>query len=83
MELSDAIGFAGVFILLVAFLLNLLKVLDYSSRIYIIMNLVGAGLACAASVMISYLPFILLEGTWSVVSAAMLMRSFITANKKA
>ncbi|MES2620118.1 MAG: hypothetical protein V4615_04630 [Bacteroidota bacterium] len=73
MILSDLIGFAGVAILLVAFLLNLLKVLDYNNRLYISLNIVGAGLACAASVMINYMPFIILEGTWTLVSVVALM----------
>ena len=76
MILSDLIGFAGVAILLIAFLLNLLKVLDYNNRLYISLNIVGAGLACTASVMIDYLPFILLEGTWTVVSVVALVRTF-------
>ncbi len=76
MNLSDAIGFAGVAILLIAFLLNLLKVLDYNNRLYISLNIIGAALACAASVMINYLPFIILEGTWTVVSIIALLNSF-------
>ena len=76
MNLSDAIGFAGVTILLIAFLLNLLQVLDYNNRIYISLNIIGAGLACLASVMINYKPFIILEGTWTVVSMVALLNSF-------
>lgn len=76
MILSDLIGFAGVAILLVAFLLNLLKVLEYNNRLYISLNIVGAGLACAASVMISYMPFIILEGTWTLVSVVALLNGF-------
>jgi hypothetical protein len=33
------------------------------------MNFVGAGLACLASVLMKYLPFIILEGSWTIVSA--------------
>ena len=73
MILSDLIGFAGVAILLLAFLLNLLKVLEYNNRLYISLNIVGAGLACAASVMINYMPFIILEGTWTLVSVVALL----------
>jgi hypothetical protein len=32
------------------------------------MNILGAGLACYASVLLKYLPFILLEGCWTLVS---------------
>jgi hypothetical protein len=33
------------------------------------MNVIGAGTACVASVMLRYLPFIILEGCWTLVSA--------------
>lgn len=68
MSQSDITGFTGVAILLLAYLLNLIKINDYKKRIYLTMNFVGAGLACLASVMIDYKPFIILEGTWSLVS---------------
>lgn len=66
--LSDWIGFIGVAILLIAFLLNLLNKIDKNSLAYILMNVIGAGLACVASWMIHYLPFVILEGTWTLVS---------------
>ncbi|MBL7778253.1 MAG: hypothetical protein JNK66_08190 [Chitinophagales bacterium] len=76
MKFSDALGFAGVALLLLAFLLNLFKVVSHSSRVYISLNLAGASMACAASVLIHYMPFVILEGTWAVVSFAALIRSF-------
>lgn len=66
--LSDWIGFIGVAILLVAFLLNILNRIERNSVSYILMNVIGAGLACIASWMINYLPFVILEGTWTLVS---------------
>jgi hypothetical protein len=66
--ISDWIGFTGVAILLMAFLLNLLKKISSGSLSYILLNIIGAGLACLASWMIDYLPFVILEGTWTVVS---------------
>ena len=68
MNLSDWIGFTGVTILLITFLLNLLKKISTTSLLYILMNVIGAGLACLASVMINYIPFIILEGAWTLVS---------------
>lgn len=75
MNLSDWIGFTGVTILLIAFLLNLLKKVTANSLFYIAMNIVGAGLACLASVMINYIPFIILEGAWTLVSVVSLVRA--------
>jgi len=71
--MNDIIGFTGVFILLVAFLLNLLKRISQNSLVYIILNIIGAGMACLASVLINYIPFIILEGTWTLVSVGALI----------
>ncbi len=68
MTFTDWIGTAGVSILLLAFLLNLFKIISQASLTYILLNLVGAAIACYASVLLSYWPFIILEGIWMVVS---------------
>lgn len=68
LEISDWIGFSGVAMLLIAFLLNLWGSLERNSLSYILLNLIGAGLACLASSMIGYMPFVILEGTWTMVS---------------
>lgn len=68
------VGSIGVALLLVAFFLNLLGRLHRSSRIYHSMNAVGAGLSCYASFLIGFLPFVVLEGTWSVVACVALLR---------
>lgn len=74
--IDDVIGFIGVFILLIAFLLNLAGKLSQHSLGYILLNIVGAGLACLASVLINYIPFIILEGTWTIVSLFALANYF-------
>lgn len=68
MNLSDWIGFIGVSILLFAFFLNLSNKLQKDSLSYITMNIIGAGIACFASIMINYIPFVVLEGCWTIVS---------------
>ena len=73
LNLNDWIGFTGVAILLLAFLLNLLKKIPSNSLPYILMNIIGAGLACLASWLINYIPFIILEATWTVVSVLALI----------
>jgi hypothetical protein len=73
---SDWIGSVGVAILLLAFLLNLLNKISKDGLAYIYMNIVGSGLACTASWMIHYLPFVVLEGVWMLVSILALARSF-------
>jgi hypothetical protein len=65
---TDLIGFIGVFILLAAYALNLRNVISKDSLVYILLNLLGAGIACFASILLNYLPFIILEGCWVIVS---------------
>lgn len=65
---NDWIGFIGVALLLVAFLLNLAGKIEKEGLVYIGLNVVGAALACLASWLISYFPFVLLEGCWTLVS---------------
>jgi len=68
MSFVDIIGFIGVAMILLAYFLNLKNILDTDSVIYILLNLVGAMLACLASILMKYLPFVLLEATWMMVS---------------
>ncbi len=69
MTLIDWIGFIGVTILLVAYFLNLLDIVKKDGLTYLFLNLIGAGVACLASVLLKYLPFIILESSWTFVSA--------------
>ena len=71
---ADITGSVGVFILLLAFVLNLLNKISRDSISYIVMNIIGAGLACYASYLIDYIPFIVLEGVWTLVSLIALVR---------
>jgi hypothetical protein len=80
METSDWIGFAGVSILLFAFFLNLTNKIKKEELPYILLNIVGAGIACWASAMIHYLPFVVLEGCWTLVSLYGLIGYFKTKN---
>lgn len=81
MTQTDWIGFIGVTILLIAFFLNLRNLLDKESITYLLLNFIGAGLACFASVLLNYLPFIILEGSWTLVSAIGIY-NYITKNSK-
>lgn len=74
LSVNDYIGFAGVLILLIAFLLNLAGKLSKDGLVYALLNVIGAGLACLASVLIHYLPFVILEGTWTLVSLFALVK---------
>lgn len=72
----DLIGFIGVSLILIAYFLNLNNKLDAADIRYILLNLVGAILACLASILMEYYPFVLLEGTWTIVSVVALVQYF-------
>jgi len=42
----------------------------------LLLNLVGASVAYFASILLKYLPFIILEGSWTIVSAIGLLTYF-------
>lgn len=75
-DLSLITGSSGVFLLLLAFFLNLFNYTRASSTPYLILNFTGAALACYASWLIQYLPFVILEGTWASVALIALARKF-------
>ena len=70
----DLIGFVGVSMILIAYFLNLNNKLEANDIRYILLNLIGATLACLASILMEYYPFVLLEGTWTIVSLVALIK---------
>ena len=64
----------GVALLLVAFLCNLFRLMPADGNAYLALNLIGAGLACYSAYLVSFMPFIVLEGTWAVVAGVSLAR---------
>jgi hypothetical protein len=75
MSQGELVGTLGVSLLLLAFALNLAKKLDVSSVPYLLLNITGAALAGISSYMISFWPFVILEGVWTVSSLVMLIKS--------
>jgi len=72
--MADLIGYFGVGLILLAYFLNLFNKLDNDSQLYMWINLIGAGLAFVSSVLIKSIPFMILEGTWALVSVVALVR---------
>jgi hypothetical protein len=72
--MADILGYFGVGLILLAYFLNLFNKIDNESRAYVWMNLIGAVLACVSSVLIKSIPFMILEGTWALVSVVALVR---------
>lgn len=73
--LSTAIGFLGVGLLLLAFVLNIAGRMKAEGIPYLGLNLAGAALACLSSWMIDFMPFVVLEGTWAAATLIALVRA--------
>lgn len=74
MKFADLIAGTGVLLILLAFLLQTFKIMNSSSRAYLLLNLTGSGLACYGSYLIGSIPFMILEGVWCLVSMLGLLR---------
>lgn len=75
MMYNDIIGMIGVGLILLAYFLNTSKLLPKDGKLFYVLNIFGAALACYASFLINYMPFVILEGTWVLVSIYGLMKS--------
>jgi uncharacterized membrane protein len=68
MSYNDTIGTIGVGLILIAYFLTVFSLIKKDGKFYFLINILGASLACYASVLINYKPFIILEATWGLVS---------------
>lgn len=75
MNINDWLGSVGVFLILLAFFCSTFKLISSQSNLFFILNAAGAAIACYASYRIAYWPFVVLEGVWTVVSIAGLIKS--------
>lgn len=71
---ATLIGSVGVALLLIAFVLNLVKRMRADGYAYTALNFVGAALACYSSWLISFMPFVVLEGVWALAAGAVLAK---------
>jgi hypothetical protein len=75
MTYNDSIGTIGVGLILLAYFLNTARLLPKDGKLFFTLNIIGAALACYASFLINYWPFVILEGTWTLVSIYGLMKT--------
>ena len=80
MSFAEVLGTAGVSLILVGFSLNLFGLMQRRSYKYVLLNLVGGGLACTASILIDFFPFVILEGTWTAVAVVGLVNLLRSRN---
>ena len=76
MTFTTLISTIGVSLILVAFLLTIFKLVSTDHKGYLLLNIVGGAFACYGSVLLDSLPFIILEGTWSMVALIGLLKSY-------
>jgi hypothetical protein len=74
MTLTDWIGTLGVAMLLFAYFLQLTNKISKDGFTYILLNISGSLVACIASIMLDYIPFIVLELAWALVSIFALLK---------
>jgi hypothetical protein len=74
MNIIDGLGFIGIFLILTAYFLHENGKLSNKNLTFILLNLIGAAMACLASILLEYIPFILLEGAWTLVSLNSLIK---------
>ena len=77
----DLLASIGVAILLAAFFANLVGWMSSKSKPYLLLNAVGAGMAAYASWGLNFMPFVVLEGTWCIVSLLSLGQVYLRAAK--
>ncbi|MBD0367390.1 MAG: hypothetical protein ICV53_14975 [Flavisolibacter sp.] len=77
MNYNDWIGALGVGLILMAYFCHTFRFISGESRLFFLLNIIGAALACYASYLIHYWPFVLLEGVWTVVSLIGLAKTVI------
>jgi hypothetical protein len=81
MTIIDWIGSLGVFQILLAYFLNVIGKISTTQLSFILLNLIGASMACLASILLNYWPFIILESIWALVSLISLINYFKAKNK--
>lgn len=75
MNFNDIIGTIGVGIILIAYFLNNFSFIKRNGNLYFVLNIIGASIACYTSLLINYIPFVILEGTWAFISVISLLKN--------
>lgn len=75
MNTTDIIGTIGVSLILIAYFLNIFSLIKKDGILFYVLNILGGAIACFSSYLIRFWPFVILEGTWSVISIVALLKS--------
>lgn len=77
MDFQTIVGTIGVFILLLAYFFQLIRLISLNGYTYLLMNIVGGFIAAYSSFLIEFIPFIILEVTWAMIALVTLIRKMI------
>jgi hypothetical protein len=75
MNKNDLIGTIGVSLILIAYFLNIFSLIKKDGILFYIFNILGGAIACFSSYLIRFWPFVILEGTWSIISIIALLKN--------
>jgi hypothetical protein len=75
MNFNDIIGTIGVGIILIAYFLNNFSFITRNGNLYYALNILGASISCYTSMLINYIPFVILEGVWAIISVISLYKN--------
>ena len=76
MTYNDWMGTIGVGLVLMAYFFNTMKWIPVNGKLFFLLNTVGGALSCYAAVLIDFLPFVVLEGIWTIVSVYGLIKTY-------
>ena len=75
MTYNDWIGTIGVGLVLLAYFLNTMKWVPENGKLFFMLNFLGGALSCYAAVLIDFMPFVILEAIWTIVSVYGLIKT--------
>ena len=75
MSTTDIIGTIGVSLILIAYFLNIFSLIKKDGILFYFLNIFGGAIACFSSYLIEFWPFVVLEGTWAIISVIGLIKS--------
>ena len=74
MTYNDWMGTIGVGLVLLAYFFNIMKMVPANGKLFFVLNVAGGALSCYAAVLINFMPFVVLEAIWTLVSIYGLLR---------
>lgn len=74
MKYYDLIATLGIGLILMAYFLNTVNLLK-DRKLFFVLNVIGAAMACYSYWLIGFMPFVILQGTWTLVSLYGLMKA--------